>query len=191
MDSRTDEELLADIKEMRRYLRAEHKDLRVNAQCWATSWEYISEEMRRRKSGVYPPLKDVGGRRERNGLNGARPQSRGSSSQASSPLTSFSEGPSDEELEDLSEVPSSSSSSEDNEEESTTFPGLKNPSKTHRSINGIQTTSNNNYHSDESDEQPVGSSSHTAKPPAKMFPKRKPPAERKSIRVAKRTKRRS
>jgi hypothetical protein len=41
MDTRTDDQLLNDVKEMRRHLRVKHKDLRVNAQCWATVWEFI------------------------------------------------------------------------------------------------------------------------------------------------------
>jgi hypothetical protein len=41
MDMRTDDQLLNDVKEMRRHLRVKHKDLRVNAQCWATVWEFI------------------------------------------------------------------------------------------------------------------------------------------------------
>jgi hypothetical protein len=41
MNLRTDAQLLDDVKDMRRHLRVNHKDLRVNAQCWATAWEYI------------------------------------------------------------------------------------------------------------------------------------------------------
>jgi hypothetical protein len=41
MSTRSDEQLLNDVKEMRRHLRERHKDLRVNAQCWTTAWEYI------------------------------------------------------------------------------------------------------------------------------------------------------
>jgi hypothetical protein len=53
MDHRTDKQLLDDVKAMRLYLRVEHKDLRVNAQCWATSWYFITEIMDRRR-GVKP-----------------------------------------------------------------------------------------------------------------------------------------
>jgi hypothetical protein len=53
MDYRTDEQLLDDVKAMRTYLRVEHKDLRVNAQCWSTSWYYITEIMDRRR-GIKP-----------------------------------------------------------------------------------------------------------------------------------------
>ncbi|TVY49928.1 hypothetical protein LOCC1_G000508 [Lachnellula occidentalis] len=48
MDTRTDQELLEDVKAMRIYLRLKHKDLRVNAQCWVTVWEFVTEEMSRR-----------------------------------------------------------------------------------------------------------------------------------------------
>ncbi|RFU32612.1 hypothetical protein B7463_g3745, partial [Scytalidium lignicola] len=41
-DTRDANTLLEDIKQMRQYLREVHKDLRVNAQCWASVWEYIS-----------------------------------------------------------------------------------------------------------------------------------------------------
>ena len=43
MYTRNDEQLLNDVKEMRRHLRVKHKDLRVNAQCWTTAWEFILE----------------------------------------------------------------------------------------------------------------------------------------------------
>ncbi|TVY21897.1 hypothetical protein LARI1_G000276 [Lachnellula arida] len=49
MDNRTDQELLEDVKAMRIYLRLNHKDLRVNAQCWLTVWEFVTEEMSRRQ----------------------------------------------------------------------------------------------------------------------------------------------
>ncbi|TVY45025.1 hypothetical protein LSUB1_G000749 [Lachnellula subtilissima] len=49
MDTRTDQELLEDVKAMRIYLRLNHKDLRVNAQCWVTVWEFVTEEMSRRQ----------------------------------------------------------------------------------------------------------------------------------------------
>jgi len=47
----TNEELLDDIKEMRFHLRIKHKDLRVNAQCWITVWEFITDVLDRRRSG--------------------------------------------------------------------------------------------------------------------------------------------
>jgi len=50
IDKRTDQELLEDVKAMRFYLRVKHKDLRVNAQCWVTVWEFVTEEMARRKA---------------------------------------------------------------------------------------------------------------------------------------------
>lgn len=49
MDHRTDEQLLEDVLEMRKYLRINHKDLRVNAQCWNTAWNFITTEMSRRR----------------------------------------------------------------------------------------------------------------------------------------------
>ena len=45
MDKRSDEELIEDIKGMRHYIRLKHKDLRVNAQCWSTTWGFISKEL--------------------------------------------------------------------------------------------------------------------------------------------------
>ncbi|KAH8811477.1 hypothetical protein F5884DRAFT_749854 [Xylogone sp. PMI_703] len=42
MDTCDDHTLLEDIKEMRRYLRENHKDLRINAHCWVSIWEYIT-----------------------------------------------------------------------------------------------------------------------------------------------------
>jgi hypothetical protein len=61
MHHRTDKQLLDDIKAMRQYLRIEHKDLRVNAQCWGTAWFYITEIMDRRrglKPASEPPAED-------------------------------------------------------------------------------------------------------------------------------------
>lgn len=49
MDTRSDQDLLEDVKAMRFFLRVKHKDLRVNAQCWVTVWEFVTEEMSRRK----------------------------------------------------------------------------------------------------------------------------------------------
>lgn len=51
MDSRSDPELIDDVKAMRYYLRIKHKDLRVNAQCWVTVWEFVTDEMNRRRAG--------------------------------------------------------------------------------------------------------------------------------------------
>jgi len=48
-DHRTDEQLLEDVREMRKYLRINHKDLRVNAQCWITAWKFITTEMNTRR----------------------------------------------------------------------------------------------------------------------------------------------
>jgi hypothetical protein len=49
MERSTDEQLLEDIKEMRKFLRIEHKDLRVNAQCWTTAWRFITEIIDKRR----------------------------------------------------------------------------------------------------------------------------------------------
>jgi hypothetical protein len=84
MDSRSDDELLTDIKQMRRYLRVRHKDLRVNAQCWATSWEFLSEEMTRRKTSVLLPSIE--------GFEAVSPHG----SESSSPLSELSNSPSDQ-----------------------------------------------------------------------------------------------
>ncbi|KAI9647758.1 hypothetical protein NHQ30_004146 [Ciborinia camelliae] len=46
-ERRSDDALLGDIKAMRCFLRLKHKDLRVNAQCWTTAWEFISEHVNR------------------------------------------------------------------------------------------------------------------------------------------------
>ncbi|KAH8684293.1 hypothetical protein BGZ60DRAFT_523515 [Tricladium varicosporioides] len=51
MDTRSDPELIDDVKAMRYYLRIKHKDLRVNAQCWITVWEFVTDEMNRRRAG--------------------------------------------------------------------------------------------------------------------------------------------
>jgi hypothetical protein len=59
MDNRSDAELLDDVKEMRYHLRIKHKDLRVNAQCWVTVWEYIVELEQRRPSASDTPEAEV------------------------------------------------------------------------------------------------------------------------------------
>jgi hypothetical protein len=43
MESRTNEELLGDVKNLRHRLRVRHKDLRVNTECWRTAWDFISK----------------------------------------------------------------------------------------------------------------------------------------------------
>ncbi|CAL3964406.1 unnamed protein product [Diplocarpon coronariae] len=45
MDHRSEEQLLEDVKELRTWLRRKHKDLRVNAQCWAMAWSFITSEI--------------------------------------------------------------------------------------------------------------------------------------------------
>jgi hypothetical protein len=47
-NTRSDRELIDDIKELRVYLRKEYKDLRLNGQCWGTAWQYIDSEMKNR-----------------------------------------------------------------------------------------------------------------------------------------------
>ncbi|KAF8853162.1 hypothetical protein BDZ45DRAFT_748896 [Acephala macrosclerotiorum] len=54
-DHRTDEELLEDVRAMRQFLRTYHKDLRVNSQCWAISWTFITTEMDKRRGIVREP----------------------------------------------------------------------------------------------------------------------------------------
>ncbi|TAQ88686.1 hypothetical protein B7494_g2962 [Chlorociboria aeruginascens] len=56
MGRRPDEMLIGDIKELRYYLREHQKDLRLNAQCWATAWEFIQNELpRRRPPNIHSP----------------------------------------------------------------------------------------------------------------------------------------
>jgi hypothetical protein len=55
MDHRSDEDLLDDIKTMRKHLRSHHKDLRVNAQCWNSSWAFITTEMDKRRGVTRQP----------------------------------------------------------------------------------------------------------------------------------------
>jgi hypothetical protein len=50
-DLRTTGMLLGDIKEMRMYLRREHKDLRLNPACWATVWKFIEVDLIRLRGG--------------------------------------------------------------------------------------------------------------------------------------------
>ena len=60
MDERSDAQLLEDVKEMRYHLRVKHKDLRVNAQCWVTVWDFIMElEKRRPSSSTTTPEVDT------------------------------------------------------------------------------------------------------------------------------------
>lgn len=50
MEERTDDELLGDIMEMRRYLREKHTDLRINQMCWSSAWDFIDSVMTHRRS---------------------------------------------------------------------------------------------------------------------------------------------
>jgi hypothetical protein len=51
MSSRTQDMLLDDIKNMRYYLRENHRDLRINNQCWTTAWKFIDQELKVYQSG--------------------------------------------------------------------------------------------------------------------------------------------
>jgi hypothetical protein len=94
MDHRSDEQLLEDVMEMRKYLRVNHKDLRVNAQCWTTSWNFITTEMNKRRelseandSSVLPSIEGASNEMPK---RPAEPASESSSGRhgSSSPLSS-------------------------------------------------------------------------------------------------------
>ncbi|RDW79941.1 hypothetical protein BP6252_04579 [Coleophoma cylindrospora] len=60
MGERSDELLLGDIQEMRHFLREKHKDLRVNAQCWISTWDFLDHELLLRRGGPGgTPLPDI------------------------------------------------------------------------------------------------------------------------------------
>jgi len=117
LEHRTAKELLADVKEMRRYLRFHHKDLRVNAQCWGTSWTYITEEMdvrRGLKKSHTAADEALGyGQRAPSGPNG--------DSQFPSNEESLSSDRMSRDSSPLSSIPSSESSSES---DGPSFPAL-------------------------------------------------------------------
>lgn len=119
MDYRTDEELLDDVKAMRLYLRVEHKDLRVNAQCWATSWYYITEIMdRRRGIKTATSISEEGSRSAlRQSIEGGSNQLTGRSFDADA---STSQELSDRDSSPLSSAPSSLSGDSSDEDTSTT-----------------------------------------------------------------------
>jgi len=113
MDHRTDEQLLDDVKAMRLYLRVEHKDLRVNAQCWATAWFFITEIMDRRR-GIKPitsPSADVSMRELRQSIE------RGTGSSTGLSLADGTSSLSDRDSSPLSSVPSSSSEDDSSDED--------------------------------------------------------------------------
>jgi hypothetical protein len=102
MDYRSDAQLIDDIKAMRQYLRIEHKDLRVNAQCWGTSWYYITEIMDRRrglKPASEPPAEDPMMKLRLSIENGPKNAPRQSGDLSDSPLSSV-PGSSDDETRD-------------------------------------------------------------------------------------------
>jgi hypothetical protein len=118
MDYRSDNQLLDDIKAMRQYLRVEHKDLRVNAQCWSTSWFYITEIMDRRR-GIKPvsdpPIEDPM-MKLRKAIEQGPPRRPGPGEFSDSPLSSApSSGDEDETMGDGDTA--SSSESEDEEDD--------------------------------------------------------------------------
>ncbi|KAG0651378.1 hypothetical protein D0Z07_1635 [Hyphodiscus hymeniophilus] len=81
MDTRSDADLLEDVKEMRHHLRVKHKDLRVNAQCWITVWEYITKLEKKRPSPGSTPEAEV----DSSGSSNAQAQNSASSSSQTSP----------------------------------------------------------------------------------------------------------
>jgi hypothetical protein len=84
MDERSDAQLLEDIKEMRYHLRVKHKDLRVNAQCWVTVWEFIMELEKRRPSSRTTP--------EGEAVNGGNATGEAEAESSSTPAQSKSSG---------------------------------------------------------------------------------------------------
>ncbi|KAE9379996.1 hypothetical protein N431DRAFT_323306 [Stipitochalara longipes BDJ] len=111
MDYRSDNQLLDDIKAMRQYLRIEHKDLRVNAQCWGTSWFYITEIMDRRrglKPVSNPPVEDPM-MKIRQAIEQGPPRRPGPDGEFSdSPLSSAPSSDNDDETMDEADTSSSS-----------------------------------------------------------------------------------
>lgn len=55
--SRNTKMLLGDIKEMRHFLREQHKDLRLNNGCWLTVWNFIETVLIQRRGGRGAALK--------------------------------------------------------------------------------------------------------------------------------------
>ncbi|KAJ8067399.1 hypothetical protein OCU04_004750 [Sclerotinia nivalis] len=108
-DKRSDDALLEDIKAMRRFLRLKHKDLRVNAQCWATAWEFISERVNRNPMNNFAlRLQSHRQKSESAVLIGAHTSKRARSGSDSSGLSSLdSLFESDLEFDDSSDGPSS------------------------------------------------------------------------------------
>ncbi|KAJ5053722.1 uncharacterized protein L3040_000013 [Drepanopeziza brunnea f. sp. 'multigermtubi'] len=96
MEHRDDDQLLEDVKEMRTFMRRKHKDLRVNAQCWATGWTFITSEMDVRRSYKGKLHRSIEGK-----SSGARMDTDGDESPLSSVPTSDSESGSESQEEPL------------------------------------------------------------------------------------------
>ncbi|KAF7954539.1 hypothetical protein EAE96_005659 [Botrytis aclada] len=114
-DRRSDDVLLSDIKSLRRFLRLKHKDLRVNAQCWATAWEFISEHILRSPNPLNNFALRLQSHREKNGTgiptkSGMRRARSNSDSSALSSLDSLFEAEVGGDRDDSSEDPESNSS---------------------------------------------------------------------------------
>ncbi|KAM0125470.1 hypothetical protein ACHAQE_001530 [Botrytis cinerea] len=114
-DRRSDDALLSDIKSLRRFLRLKHKDLRVNAQCWATAWEFISEHVHRNPNSQNNFALRLQSHREKNGSGipterGRRRARSNSDSSVLSSLDSLFEAEVEGDRDDSSEGPESSPS---------------------------------------------------------------------------------
>ncbi|THV52040.1 hypothetical protein BGAL_0091g00250 [Botrytis galanthina] len=114
-DRRSDDVLLSDIKSLRRFLRLKHKDLRVNAQCWATAWEFISEHVHRNPNPLNNFALRLQSHREKNGTGiaterGVRRARSNSDSSTLSSLDSLFEAEVEGDRDDSSEGPESNSS---------------------------------------------------------------------------------
>ncbi|EMR90347.1 hypothetical protein BcDW1_1162 [Botrytis cinerea BcDW1] len=114
-DRRSDDALLSDIKSLRRFLRLKHKDLRVNAQCWATAWEFISEHIHRNPNSQNNFALRLQSHREKNGSGipterGRRRARSNSDSSVLSSLDSLFEAEVEGDRDDSSEGPESSPS---------------------------------------------------------------------------------
>ncbi|KAF7898564.1 hypothetical protein EAF00_005010 [Botryotinia globosa] len=114
-DRRSDDVLLSDIKSLRRFLRLKYKDLRVNAQCWATAWEFISEHVHRNPNPLNNFALRLQSHREKNGTGipterGMRRARSNSDSSTLSSLDSLFEAEVEADRDDSSEGPESNSS---------------------------------------------------------------------------------
>ncbi|KAL2069350.1 hypothetical protein VTL71DRAFT_15688 [Oculimacula yallundae] len=167
MDSRTDEQLLEDVREMRLWLRKKHKDLRVNTQCWTTAWMFITKQMDVRRSVANKLHLSIEGKRNGQGrgllghssATSGRDSSTGDADgeeRGSSPLSSAPSSESDEESEGDTEV------------EDEPVPIARLP----RKVTFI--TKPKNQSQNQGKQMPGSSSSQSAKTKAKSKAKRKP-----------------